>query len=563
MLKSLFLNLSLINLIGYKKKIYFLFLLIFICTLIELVGLSALVPLGLFIIEGNIPDIFQKYFAVDLSKNINVFYFLFCIFGLVSLRFFFIIFTQYMNEKIVRDISISLSNKVLESYFKDFKALKYNNTSLAIKNILSEVELYCKFIKSKIILISEVLISLIILILLFSFEFEKTLVIFFAISILFFIYQNLINKKIKASSKIREKDQKNATQTLLEIFGNFKLIKIFNEESFFTKKFNHLNKNFKKAMYKNSFFQVIPKNLFEYYFVGLIILVLVLNFYFFNKIDEGLISVLIVYLLSFYRIMPSVSKILQSKQAITFSKISEKILFNELLSYEKKEEILEENFKIKNFKNNILIKNLKFNYTNNNNEVEVIKNLNFNIEKGKFIGISGDSGSGKTTLLNILMKFLNYQNGEVQVDGVDLKKIIRNDWFSIISYVPQNIFIHNDSIKNNIVFGNQIYYENKFNEVLKLSNLEGMIQNLVKKENTELEEYGRNISAGQIQRVGIARALYKKPEIIFLDEPTSNLDGNNELQIVKTLKALTPGITVVMISHRDVSLSLCDNIIKL
>ena len=559
---------KIINYLNLKKKVIFIVLIIFFSTILEIVGLSSLIPLLTFLVKQDLPFDINLFFGFNFDNLTLTILFLFLIFVMISIRFLSLLFINYKIQKFLKNISFSLASKIITTYLSTNYYYRSNNhSSLAIKNITSEVELYCKLFYSRITIFSEIVVIIMIISVLLFFYFKVTVGTFIFLFFLFLLYRLIITKKIKLYGYKREYNQKNLNKSLFEIFNNYKLIKIFDQKNFFIQRFNKYQKDFKDVNYQIAFLNTLPKNIFEFIFIASLIFFLMINFIYFGKLNDQLIQLIVIFSITFYRIMPSVSKIILAIQSMNFNLVSEKVILD-ILEKNKLDNDENKNYKYNSnftFDKTIKIENLSFKYpTISGGEKEILKNFNFTIKKGSFVGICGPSGSGKTTLMNILMKFEYYNSGEIYIDNTNFNKIKNTDWFSKISYVPENVYIHNDTIKNNIIFGEQIINEELFNRVIQQTNL----VNFVKDQNTEsfekiLNEKGNNISAGQIQRMGIARALYTEPEIIFLDEPTSNLDHENEQIIIDTLKNITPKITVIMISHRKSSLSKCDSIIKL
>ena len=194
----------------------------------------------------------------------------------------------------------------------------------------------------------------------------------------------------------------------------------------------------------------------------------------------------------------------------------------------------------------------------------IIKNLNFNIKKGEFVGIKGKSGSGKTTLIDILMGLIEPTSGNVKSDGIKIKKDLHS-WRTKCSYVPQNISLINDTISSNIAFGEnkENIDNNKVMNCLLISGLADFVNKLKNKDQTIIGENGLAISGGQRQRLAIARAIYRNPEIIFFDEATSALDKNTELELIESILNLKGKITIIFISHNSNVLKICDEIIDL
>ena len=180
----------------------------------------------------------------------------------------------------------------------------------------------------------------------------------------------------------------------------------------------------------------------------------------------------------------------------------------------------------------------------------VVKNLDFSIKKGEMVGIIGPSGAGKTTLVDLLLRLFSPQEGKITVDGVSLQEIDLNEWRRNIGYVSQDIFLINDSIRNNIRFYDEVVTEADIEEAAKMADIYDFIVSLPNGFDTSVGERGVLLSGGQKQRIAIARALARKPKILILDEATSSLDNESEVKIQKVIVNLKGRHTVVAIAHR-------------
>ena len=186
------------------------------------------------------------------------------------------------------------------------------------------------------------------------------------------------------------------------------------------------------------------------------------------------------------------------------------------------------------------------------------------IKKGECIGLHGESGSGKSTLINIVLGLLPPQQGSVSVDGISIASNITN-WNKKLGYVPQSIYLIDDSIRRNIAFGlpdDQIDDE-AVNAALEKAHLKNFVSSLPEGFNTFVGERGVRLSGGQIQRIGIARALYHNPEVLILDEATSALDYSTESSIMEAIETLYGMKTILIIAHRLSTLEKCDRLYKL
>jgi ATP-binding cassette subfamily B protein len=229
----------------------------------------------------------------------------------------------------------------------------------------------------------------------------------------------------------------------------------------------------------------------------------------------------------------------------------------------KKKEIESIHKKKINFTNSILFENISFCY--NKNQEYILENINFEIKKGSRIGIVGKTGEGKSTLLDLIMGLLPPTNGKIKIDGVKLCKETIDSWQSKIAHVPQNIFLSDISFLENIAFGvdpEKINLE-KVKLAAKKSQCHDFIMKLEKGYDEIVGERGTKLSGGQIQRLGLARALYKNAEVIIFDEATNSLDYETEKLIIKELNHLDRDLTVIIVAHRLNALEKCDLIFEI
>ncbi|MDB9807961.1 ABC transporter ATP-binding protein, partial [Candidatus Pelagibacter sp.] len=268
------------------------------------------------------------------------------------------------------------------------------------------------------------------------------------------------------------------------------------------------------------------------------------------------------------RLIPSFNIISRSLSSIKFLSPSIKLISKEIGIFKNMRTFnsssLDKNIKQNLFTDSIELKNINFSYLNSKDKI--LSNFNLKINKGDFLGISGHSGSGKSTLIDLMVGLLEPTSGEIFIDNINLKKYKKN-WTRKIGYVPQETYLMDDTIRNNIAFSEDSYKfdEERFKKTIKLARLDNFINSFHEKENKVVGERGIQLSGGEKQRIGIARALYLNPEIIVLDEPTSALDKINEEKIIEDLFKLNLAtkITILLISHKDSVFRHCNKIISL
>ena len=213
------------------------------------------------------------------------------------------------------------------------------------------------------------------------------------------------------------------------------------------------------------------------------------------------------------------------------------------------------------FDKEIIFNNVSFNYTENQT---ILKNFNLKIEKNSFVGIYGESGSGKSTFVDLLIGLIEPTKGEILLDGSDIKLFGKN-YLDLFSYVQQKVHLFDDTLLKNITFTSDIndVDKDRLDYALKFCSLESMTQNSEEGLNLQLGEFGTSISGGQLQRVGLARAIYKNSDVIILDEPLSNLDEANKDKILNRIIELKTNKTIIYISHDINDLKKCDKIIEI
>ena len=345
----------------------------------------------------------------------------------------------------------------------------------------------------------------------------------------------------------------------MEGLGGIKLWKLLMKEDFFIRKIESANLKKARVYANNNIVAQLPRYYFELIFViGIIFFILIL--FKSDKDFSYFLSTFSVFVASMVRVIPSINKVVSSIQNIQFNLPVVDELYNhtQTFSSDRVREI-----QIKKsipFNNKITIKNLSYSY---DKSTIIFENLNMEIEKGSMIGIVGGSGVGKSTFTDVLVGLLRQSSGEILVDNEDISNCL-SSWKRMIGYVPQNVYLTDDTIINNISFGEKSIDLDMIQTVIKDSMLSDHIDNLKEGLNTKVGERGSNLSGGQIQRIGIARSLYHNPSLLIFDEATSALDSKTEEEILKTLCVLREnGMTIIVISHNDSTLKYCDKKYKL
>lgn len=544
-----------------KKSIFFLIILLLIVSVFELLSLATIPAYISYIISGELSYLKVSYNnTIFTTNNIGNVIVIFIIFVFV-IKAIFLLYVDYFELNLTKKIKVNLCNSLMKIYLKNkYKFFVDNNSSILSRNLIYETSNSVNFIQCIITIFKELALLIVIFILVFIYKPLLAILILFSLIIgaLFFYFFTF--KVLKQNSIQRIKAAGEVLKLINQSLGFIKDIKIFHKEKFFLNNYFKYTNIFESKLMVHALLAKLPKIFFELFGVILIIGIL----FFITTKDQsrdafiellpflGLISAAIIKLLpSFKSISGSLTHIVAYNNS--FFLISEEI---------KKDysEMIENKSRIFNRDNESLyaleLTNISFKYSD---RAKPLDNISMKIKKNSITGIIGRSGAGKTTLINIILGLFNQEKGEIKINTVKKNEFFDN---KIIAYVPQDILILDDKLKNNIAFGideNQIDEKRVF-EVIELAGLINFYNKNNNDLNISLGEQGVKISGGEKQRIGIARALYFKPEILILDESTSFLDNTTEDAILNEILKFKQKVSIIMISHRLSTLKICDEI---
>jgi ABC-type multidrug transport system fused ATPase/permease subunit len=300
---------------------------------------------------------------------------------------------------------------------------------------------------------------------------------------------------------------------------------------------------------------LMPRYGLESIALGGIILV-ILIFLAIGRNLSSFLGIIAVYSFACYRILPCLQQVYANIVILNFEVPVLDNIYKDLKNLKQKEIYPDSNFI--SLKRSINLNNICYSYPEDSRKI--IKNISLTIPAQTTVGIVGSTGSGKTTLVDIILGLINAQEGKLEVDGIEINKSNVTNWQRLIGYVPQNIFIADNTIAANIAFGiEEKYIDQKIIErVAKIANISKFIEEeLPQKYLTSVGERGVRLSGGQIQRIGIARALYNNPKVLIMDEATSALDSFTEKEVMKEIYNLSQTITIIIIAHRLSTIEKC------
>ena len=548
------------SLLKKKEKIYiFIFsFLSILSSFLEMLGVAAVIPIIKIIIgDRNFDEMFflkdiLNFFNFNFDQTSLLLFVMFLILSLFILKGIIIFLKEMFVEIFLRNLHKKFCSIIYTSYINtDYQKSVDFKLSEKIRNI-GFVGYIVSIIKSTAVIIGDVTLLIFLTLFLLKIDFIITsfaLTLIFIISV-FIIF--LTRKKLISFSKISALNTSASFQNLINVLNSLKEVIVLKRENKFKDQFNETVSKTTLSTKNNNLLRYVPKLIYEV--MAVFVLFIILSYFLYtdkNLLDS--LDVIGVYVIAIIKLIPAFNKIISNFQNLNVAYYPALQALNEL-------NFLEEtpiNEKIKNSTvikrsliDKISISNLTFSYFGNKDSI--LEKINLDIKKGEIVGFYGPSGGGKSTLINLILGFLKPTTGKVITDDFDINKDLKR-WHDMITYIPQDIFLLNDSIKKNILFGLNSDDVDKsiFTKVLDVSNLNEFLQKMPEGIETVVGEKAIKLSGGQGQRICIARSLIKDSDIIVLDEATSKLDEKNESIIIeKITKNYKKKCTVIIVSHR-------------
>ena len=540
-----------------KNFIILIFMSIFL-SVIETVGISAIMPFITLasdpskIVGNEYSKKIYNFFDFSTTTNFMIFFGLFLI-GFYIFRAFYSIFYNYLLNKFAFGRFHSFAFRLFKNYTNlPYKRFVKRNSSELIKTIVNEASNLSFYMQSLLLIFSEffTIVLLYTLLLLMNWKMTLVLTILLGAKVLFLL--SFLKKRIEKEGTRRSIMQSKFYKILNETFGNFKIIKLIQNEQKLYSEFSSISYGYAKANIVSNTLNQLPRLSLETIGFGILIGIVVYVLFKYNDANFVL-PIISMYALALYRILPALNRILSNYNTLLFLSSSLDIVYSDL-SYTPQTEGKD----FMDFKNKIELISISFEYNKNK---KVLKNINITINKGDKIAFVGESGSGKSTLVDLIIGLYKPLSGEIIIDGKKLTSDNIKSYRSKVGYIPQSIYLFDGTVGENVAFGYE-YDKERIIEVLKKANIYDFLSS---KEgiDTLVGDGGIQLSGGQKQRIGIARALYSDPEILVLDEATSALDNETEAKIMDEIYEISQDKTLLIIAHRLSTIERCDRKIML
>lgn len=530
---------------------------------LELIGVALIYPFVLLIIQPDTVNISKYIPFITFDNSLkNGLLIGFAVLTIFILKNFFIIFSQYIQNIFVMNWRLSIMRKFMEYYlYAPYKCTMNTsvNDKLYTLNTLCGNAIDGFVVRILNLMTNIIIISMILLLLLIKFLVPALVTIVFVVLALGIQNKFFKVRTTKIANEIAKKSHAQQKSTL-ENLNNIKEIKILSSENIFYENYVKTSKDLKDIQILSGFYAAIPPYIVEI----LVVMALLIMAYILSAFNQGsnsnLVASYAIVVAALFRIAPALNRIQSSVIAINTSRNFVKILndeykkcdFNAVIRSKPKDN------GTLDFRHEITFEHVNFSY---NEMKKVLKNVSFKINKGDFVGIIGLSGAGKSTLADVLMGLLPVDSGSILVDGVELAEKNFYKFRRLVGYVPQQINILDKSIKENIAWGSETIDDEKVVKALKSARLWDVINEYPDGINSNILVGSTGLSQGQKQRLAIARALYREPEILILDEATSALDVQVENEITEMLTEVGKSKTIIAIAHRLSTLKSCNKLI--
>ncbi|MBR5857058.1 MAG: ABC transporter ATP-binding protein [Bacteroidales bacterium] len=522
---------------------------LFFTTLLDFVSLASLLPVLYWLLKGGENSRAALFFSLLAVALIIVK-------GSVN-----ILFSRYQH-KYMLSIYRRLSMALYEAYFnKGLLFIKEEGTNrLTYDTNFISYTFSQNILPSLLRMMSDSLLIVMVAVALAIYDFKTSLILVCSFMPFMAIYLFGVRKRVREIGKEDIKARRKQGRIVMETFKGYADLQVSGA-------FPYVHRTFKSGLEEIGRNRLKMDTLMRLpLFLGELAVVLGLGLLVVTR--SGDISLVVgVFAVASFRLLPALRGIMTGFAHIENASYSldiiEKAIGTEQAVPEVKENAPECGEESRLFSKNISFENISYSFPDGES---IFSNFNCSIGSGEFVGFNGYSGAGKTTLFNLLLGFIEPQEGSIKLDGVPLVKENRARWLKQVGYVSQDVFIFQGTLAENIALGENEIDRNRVEEVLEMVCLKEWREGLAAGIDTEMSEEGKNLSGGQRQRIAIARAIYKEVDVLLLDEATSALDNATELEINRMLlqlRANYTNLTILSIAHRESSLAMCDRVVRI
>jgi len=551
-----------------KKQFVLLLFLMVIASIMEVVSIGAVAP---FLAALASPEqVYQHHLAQPLIQMLQItnsdqlllpltVIFVVVTFAATIVRLLLLYVSTRLSYATGADISIDIYRRTL---YQDYSVHASRNSSEIISGIISKTNLVTgNVLMPLLLIISSIIVALGIIVMVFIINAQIAIGIFIVFSTSYWLITSFTKNSLHNNSKLIADQDKQRIKSLQEGLGAIREVLIDGTQELYCKLYQKSDLSLRRAMGDNFFIASSPRYLIEA--IGMIVIAVMA--YILSTQEGGIVAaipILGLLAISAQRLLPVLQQAYSSYSMIKGAKSSLIDVLN-LLNQSLPDSFDQSSIEIVPFEKEIIFKNVSFKYAID--APWTLKDVNLSFKKGDTIGLIGRTGSGKSTLIDILMGLLEPTSGDLLVDGTVVSRKNRGAWQMHISHVPQDIYLADSTIQENIAFGisQEQIEECRVRKAARIAQISKVIDDLKNKYSTFIGERGVQMSGGQRQRIGVARALYKESDVLIFDEATSALDSQTEGDLMQQISRTKHDQTIFIIAHRLSTLKQCDSIYRI
>jgi ABC-type multidrug transport system fused ATPase/permease subunit len=543
-----------------RRSLSGVFLLILVGTILETLSVGLMIPvlsviasderkISLFFL--TIEPSFNKTQLIQLAVGLML--------AVYVVKNVFLAVSTWIQRGFLTRVTSRIAARMLEVYIRQPYAfhLRKNSSSL-IRNTQDAQLIVAGGIEPMLTILTEGLVAVALFSVLVAIEPLGTICVIGVLLVATFVFQRFFDQKLQRWGALRQIQKGAIIQTIQQGLGAVKDLQVLGREDWFVDEHSERQSIDANLLRRINTVQAIPRLWLEVMaiagLVGLVVIMLATG-----KDVDKIIPTVGLFAATSFKVLPSINKLVNSRQTLKVSRSTIETIHHDLdLPVEMNQSNVNSSFQFKS----VAVENLDFKYEQS--ESLVLSNISLKIMSGEAVGFVGQSGSGKSTLIDIMLGLLEPKSGSVLINGQTIENV-KQSWQKAIGYIPQTIFLMDDSLRRNIAIGiaDSEIDDVAIREALKSAHLEDFVASLPEGIDTVVGERGVRLSGGQRQRIGIARALYHRPSVLVLDEATSSLDTETEHGVMQAVQALQGDKTVIIVAHRLSTVEYCDRLYRL
>lgn len=555
-----------------KFRIFELVVLMIIGGILEAFSVSLILPFMNMVMkpedmmENSLVQFACHIFGIESSRGFLVLLAI-LLAGIFLMKNVFLLFEYNIQYRFVYGNMFAMQERLLSNLIqRPYEFFLKVESGEIVRIINTDTQQTFVLLTTLLQLFTEIVVSGMMIVTVFVIAPMITLVMAAALLLMVVVINIVLKPILRKAGMETQKSSAGMNKWLLQSIQGIKEIKVNSRERFFLRRFNHYGERYVVSRRKDMVFGVVPRFFIEA--TGMCTMFLIVAVLIWQGTDlEAIVPILTAVAMAAMRLLPSVNRISTSLTSVAYNEPMLDKLIENLRDISGENDVslemqLEEVYstdnssgRIRSFENSIILSEITFRYPDA--EIPVLNQVNMVVEKGQSVGIVGSSGAGKTTAVDVLLGFLSPEDGQVLLDGIDIREDMPG-FLHQVGYIPQSIFMLDDTIRANVAFGEEEISDDDVWRALRDSSLESFVRELPDGLDTEIGERGVRLSGGQRQRIGIARALYRDPSILVFDEATSALDNDTEKSIMESINHLKGVKTMIIIAHRLSTIESCD-----